>query len=327
MESLTIAKLTKYDAKELFNSSNVGVAKTVREMPFAEYGTSFEIRAQDDKVYVLKVETPDANRMSFGKEFLSTELKVRKIVAEKSDVKAPKILFEDFSLEKINYPYCITEPYEPTWNAVTPPTLGDSRRIMYQLGADLAKLHSIKGEGYGYEQLGLENNWASAFKKMLDNLVADATIIGVNVNAERIYEILDRVQPVLEEVECTLVHFDVCKASVSVNRRGTEYKGLTSWEQAFWGDFAADLISIKPNTPLDKNKYFLKGYRSVAPLEIDKRLEIRMDLMRLYLGLTLVVCPSLKSPKGSAIYTFRRIYGRRLFNRAMRSLEKKIIIH
>ena len=327
MESLTTAKLTKYDAKELFNSSTVGIAKTVRELPFAEYGTSFEIRAQDNTLYVLKIETPNSKALSFGKKFLSNELKVRKIVAEKSDVKAPKILFEDFSLEKIQYPYCITEPYEPTWNVVTPPTVKDSRRIMYQLGVDLAKLHAIKGEGYGYEQLGLEKNWAVAFKKMMDGLVADATITGVHINAERIYEILDRAQPLLEEVECSLVHFDVCKASVAVNRRGTEYKGLTSWEQSFWGDFVADLISIKPNTPLAKNKYFIKGYHSVTPFEIDKKLEIRMGLMRLYLGLTVLVCPSLKSPKGSAVHTFRRIYGRRLMNRAMRFLEKNIIIH
>jgi fructosamine-3-kinase len=88
-----------------------------------------------------------------------------------------------------------------------------------------------------------------------------------------------------------LVHFDLWPGNIFVTVAGDKPRitGLIDHERAFWGDPAAELVSLEFCGPIDADSELVAGYRSAGgQLDLDESLTRRLALYRLYLGLILV---------------------------------------
>ena len=163
MESNTKKYVSKYDAKKLFEESGVGAAEIVKECETGEFNTVYSVRS-NGKRYYLKFGSDDSTpTLNYEKDMLRAELAAYAAL-EGTDVLRPTIVFADTSREKINVDYFITEGLDAPLQGLTFPNLKARKRVMYQLGADVAKIHAVKGTEFGYFQFGKKPTWAEAYK-------------------------------------------------------------------------------------------------------------------------------------------------------------------
>lgn len=156
---------------------------------------------------------------------------------------------------------------------------------------------------------------------MVNNLIADATVLEVKLDTLRIQQILDKAEPYLKEVkEPSLVHFDVWVGNIFVSKTHN-FQGLIDWERAMWGDPVGDFISLNLFHDFSKNEYLIKGYNSVTPFEVTPSIRVRANLLRMYLGMIMMVEPCTRWRKGGLIYYGRRHIGKKLFSKACRALD------
>ena len=302
MESYTKSNISKYDAKRIFDESGVGTADNIREVEAGEFNTIFQIRSGDKRYFVKFGSSPDVKVLSYEKDILNTEIGFYKKL-EGSAVKRPNVVFTDTTRTKVPVDYFIMEALNVPLLGYTFPSTKQRKRFSYQLG-------------------GLESTWAEAYKKMINNIIADATVLDVKLDTYRINSILERADKYLQEVtEPSLVHFDVWVGNIFVSKTHN-FQGLIDWERAMWGDPVGDFISLNLFHNFARNEYLIKGYNSVTPFEITESVMIRADLLRMYLGLIMSVEPCTRWKKGSLIYIGRRMIGKKLFNKAVNSLEK-----
>lgn len=330
MDSYGKKKVSKYDAKRLFEESGIGSADSISECLNAEFSPVFKVRSGGKTYYVKFGKASDVPALSYEKELAKVELGFYDALdacengdAEEERILRPKVVFRDVSGEKIDVDYFITEGFDVPLRGLAFPNLNAKRRVMFQLGQNLARLHNVKGSGFGYTQLGLDSNWADAFKKMVDRIVADATVLKVKLDTYKIYDIVGRAKDILASVEdCTMVNGAVTVDNVFVNRKNFTYQGLINWSRAFYGDFVTDLVSLYPTRSLERNRYFVKGYNSVASFVSDDRLRVRANLMRMYIGMVMTVELEIRWKKNSLPYIQHKWLGRRILRRALSALEK-----
>lgn len=323
MESYTKSNVSKSEAKKLFEEAGLGVVDAIKEVEAGEFNTIFQIRSGENRYFIKFGSSPEVKVLSYEKDILNTEITFYETL-EGSAVKRPQVVFSDNTREKVGVDYFVMEALNVPLLGYTFPSVKQRKRFSYQLGANLAELHKIKGEGFGYPQCGLKQTWADAYKGMVNNLIADATVLEVKLDAYRINSVIERAEKYLNEVtEPSLVHFDVWVGNIFVSKTHN-FQGLIDWERAMWGDPVGDFISLNLFKDFEKNEYLLKGYNSVTPFEVNESIRIRANLLRMYLGMIMMVEPCTRWKKGSLIYFGRRRIGKKLFARAINSLEKSL---
>jgi len=323
MESYTKTNVSKFDAKKLFDESGVGVAENIREIEAGEFNTIFQIKSGDKKYFIKFGSSPEVKVLSYEKDILNTEIYFYEKL-EGSAVKRPAVVFSDNTRSKIGVDYFIMESLNAPLLGYAFPSVNQRKRFEYQLGANLAELHKIKGDSFGYPQCGLKETWEEAYKSMVNNLIADATVLDVKLDSFRINNILNYATPYLKEVtEPSLVHFDVWMGNIFVSKTHN-FQGLIDWERAMWGDPVGDFISLNLFRKFENKEYLLKGYNSVSHFVVDEKILIRANLLRMYLGMIMMVEPCTRWKKGSLIYWGRRRVGKRLFNKAIKELERQL---
>lgn len=323
MESYTKSNVSKSEAKRLFEEAGLGVVDAIKEVEAGEFNTIFQIRSGENRYFIKFGSSPEVKVLSYEKDILNTEITFYETL-EGSAVKRPQVVFSDKTREKVGVDYFVMEALNVSLLGYTFPSVKQRKRFSYQLGANLAELHKIKGEGFGYPQCGLKQTWADAYKGMVNNLIADATVLEVKLDAYRINSVIERAEKYLNEVtEPSLVHFDVWVGNIFVSKTHN-FQGLIDWERAMWGDPVGDFISLNLFKDFEKNEYLLKGYNSVTPFEVNESIRIRANLLRMYLGMIMMVEPCTRWKKGSLIYFGRRRIGKKLFARAINSLEKSL---
>jgi fructosamine-3-kinase len=164
------------------------------------------------------------------------------------------------------------------------------------VGREIAALHRITGSGYGYPARPLAATWREAFTGMVGALLEDARRFAVELprDAGRIAAIVDRVSPVLDEVDTpVLVHFDLWDGNilVDIDRTGAPaLGGLIDAERGFWGDPLAELVSLRLFGDLDPDAGLVAGYEEGGGrLRLDGSSRLRLTLYRLYLYLIMWV--------------------------------------
>jgi aminoglycoside phosphotransferase (APT) family kinase protein len=164
--------------------------------------------------------------------------------------------------------------------------------VRHQLGAALARLHTVTGPRYGYPapRTGAAT-WPAAFAAIIDDLLADAVTWGVElpVPATLIQDTVARHARLLAVVDRpALLHVDLWDGNVLAE--GDRLTGLVDGERHLYGDPLLDLVSPalfrrieeEPAHPL------LRGYAEAAgrPLPLDRR---RLALYRAHLYLLMLV--------------------------------------
>ncbi|GAB7046440.1 phosphotransferase family protein [Catenuloplanes indicus] len=184
---------------------------------------------------------------------------------------------------------CPGVPWRPATH-----TDANRRAVRHRLGRLTARLHTVTGTGFGYPggALGpLQPRWDTAFRQMIDAVLADAARFGARLPrpAAEIRDVVTAHAGALAAVTTpVLVHFDLWDGNILVDR-GTDGARLTALidaERAFWGDPIADFVSVALAGDVEQDTAFLDGY-GISVLDPPARL--RLALYRVYLHLIMLV--------------------------------------
>ena len=174
----------------------------------------------------------------------------------------------------------------PRWVITTllpgrPLTAGDSPLARTQLGAAVARVHTVTGERFGYTgDRPSAADWPTAFAAMMASLRADAAAWQVPLPA--LDGVVERHHGVLAAVtRPALLHFDLWDGNVLVGEDGA-LTGLVDGERWLHGDPLLDLVSPALMRRIDDEPGhpFLAGYR---PEPFDDAARIRLALYRIHL--------------------------------------------
>jgi fructosamine-3-kinase len=175
----------------------------------------------------------------------------------------------------------------------TMPESAATNTIREECGAAIARLHAVTGDFFGYAgPRPRADSWPDALAAMFEALIRDADVWGVQlpVPADDLRSILDANRDVLATVtRPALVHFDLWDGNVLAV--DGHLSGLVDGERYFFGDPMVDFASPALFRDIVDNPEhpFVRGYRTVRPLEIDDGVRRRIRFCQLYLYLLMVV--------------------------------------
>lgn len=175
----------------------------------------------------------------------------------------------------------------------------DDRGVRRDVGAALARLHTITGPHFGYSgNRAHAATWSGAVAAMIESLLDDALgwQVQLNTRPERVRAVLAANHELLDEITTpALVHFDLWDGNVlaTVDATGrAALSGIIDGERYMFGDPLVDFVSPGLLSPLiEPDDPFLVGYAGAAGIDLlaSPSARKRLALYRLHLYLLMVV--------------------------------------
>ncbi|WP_327368993.1 phosphotransferase family protein [Streptomyces sp. NBC_01217] len=262
-----------------------------------------------DGDWVVKTPPPATAKtlMSYERDLLVNEVEFY-VRAGGSTTAVPRVLHSELAPDAPTGPYVIMSacPGRPWYDFISGAadrtlSAAEERRLRSELGRIVAGLHSVTGPGgFGYpaQALGpLAPTWRQAFTAMTNAVLADADTYSARLPrpTDRIRALLAAASPVLDDViRPALVHFDLWQGNLLVDGEpgARTIGGIIDGERMFWGDPAADFVSLALLGDVEKDEDLLAGYASSAAdgaVVFDSSLRLRLALYRCYLYLIMLV--------------------------------------
>jgi aminoglycoside phosphotransferase (APT) family kinase protein len=274
--SPTQRRLGRFEVAEYARATfDVDVADCA-ELTGGGYAAVWRVDLVDGRTAVLKVAPPPGvGLLRYEHDLVAAEAAYFDLVHDRlGDVPLPRVLARGDDW--------LFTTYLPG-TALTVTAAPDA--VREQLGALLARVHSITGPYFGYTGSRAHGDtWPVAFAAIVDDLLADAADWGVALPwpADRIREAVDRHADVLADVDRpALLHFDVWDGNVLASA-GT-LTGLVDGERYLYGDPLVDFVVPLLSGPADGHP-FVTGYGAV----LDRRAKRRLALYRMHLCLLMV---------------------------------------
>lgn len=288
MKSKTKYFVSESNIVEIFSVAKLGAVTNVAELSAGEFNSAYRVTANGAE-YVLKIAPKDnTHTLTYEADIMAREVEFYRLIAEKTDVKTPKIYYYDDTLSIIPTKYFIMEMLDS--KPLNTVKLSKSERLNVNklIGEMVAKLHTVKGNGFGYEQNGLYSNWYLALRSMVENLINDCARLNKKCKkGSKMLEFIDKSKAILEKVESVYTHYDIWDGNVFYkNDIGEIELTLIDTERGFWGDGIGDFVSIELMTALNK-KTSVIGYNKLVekPISFTRDEMIRYYIMTAYLGL------------------------------------------
>jgi aminoglycoside phosphotransferase (APT) family kinase protein len=255
------------------------------------FNTAYRVVLDDGRAAVVKLAPPaDVPILRYERGIMATEAMVYRRIAALPGVPAPELLREgpDFLAVSV---------LEGTpWDKATDLPEATQRALRRELGAITARLHTLTSEdgrfGYPAAESALSApDWRTAFTAMVDALLDDAERWQSELGAtpEEIRAFVADGGYALDEVTTpALIHFDLWPGNIFVD--GSRIAGLIDHERAFWGDPAAELVSLAFGGDTGPESDFVIGYTEAGGvLDFTPAFRHRLALYQLYLSLLLVI--------------------------------------
>jgi Ser/Thr protein kinase RdoA (MazF antagonist) len=312
MQSQTKRRLSPEELDALLLRS-VGVGCRLEgELTDGWFNTAYRVLLDDGRAAVVKLApSPEAPVLRYERGILATEAMVYRRLAEPANggVPTPELLHagEEFLAVAV----LEGTPWDKAADPLPPAA---ERTLRRELGAVAARLHTLApADGrFGYpaaESALSAPDWRTAFTAMVDALLDDAARWGspLDVPPAEIRTLVAEGGPALDEVaEPRLVHFDLWPGNIFIDAGGSEdgdrrpggtgrrrprITGLIDHERAFWGDPAAELVSLAFGGDTGPDSDLVAGYTEAGgTLDFTSpAFRHRLALYGLYLGLILVV--------------------------------------
>ncbi|MEV4312524.1 aminoglycoside phosphotransferase family protein [Actinocrispum sp. NPDC049592] len=242
------------------------------ELTEASYNTVYRIRTNGQGRILKVAPDPTAPGLAHEHDLIRTEAMF--YTQAKGRIPVPEVIHAD------DEHLLMTELPGHNWFGRDEPNHAELRR---ELGAIVAKLHTIEGETFGYPQQPPKATWREAFTGMLEDVLNDAERYGVDL--PEIKDSLGKNAHLLDAIrKPVLVHFDLWPGNILIH--DNRISGLVDGERAFWGDPAAEFVSLSLFGDIEDDKDFLEGYGN-PEFTVDTRR--RIALYRTYLYLIMIV--------------------------------------
>ncbi|MBT2420700.1 aminoglycoside phosphotransferase family protein [Streptomyces sp. ISL-22] len=300
MQSQTKRRLPPGELDALLRASSGIGCRLESELTDGWFNTAYRVVLDDGRPAVVKLAPPtDVAVLRYERGIMATEAMVyRRIAALPGDwVPTPALLHagEEFLAVAV----LEGTPWDKAADRLPPAAQSALRR---ELGAIIARLHTLAPEdgrfGYPAAESALSaSDWRTAFTAMVDALLDDAERwqSPLGVPPAEIRTLVAEGGYALDEVtEPRLVHFDLWPGNIFVdvsdNGAPPRIAGLIDHERAFWGDPAAELVSLAFGGDTGPDSDLVAGYTEVGgDLDFTPAFRHRLALYRLYLSLLLVV--------------------------------------
>lgn len=294
MESLTKRRLSPAELDGLAKRAMGAGIIASTELTDGFANAVWLLTLDDGRDVVLKLSPPpEIVQLSYERNLLRMEAAVCALAAG-AGVPVAELLLAGFDDPVLGGDYLVLSVLDGTpWNQIK---LDEAQNaaLRHELGAHLARLHSVTGAEFGYPHAGITGRtWREAYLAMAGALLADTARYPtpLPLPAQELLAVLTAASGALEEVTTPhLVHFDAWPGNVFLDLQGApRIQAIIDHERAFWGDPLADLITPTLFGPLAENDPLLAGYRTVRPVELTADALVRLDLYRVYLYLILLV--------------------------------------
>jgi aminoglycoside phosphotransferase (APT) family kinase protein len=266
------------------------------------FAAVFRLELSDSRTVVLKVGPPPAARLlRYEQGIIGAEAHYLRRVAQAAlSIPQPRLLHYGNDTPTSEGEWLFTE----FLSGVALTELGDGPRVdekvRADLGAVIARLHTITGEHFGYDGARAQaGTWPEAFAQIVDWLLADAAEWAVDlcVPADRIRRLIDRSAGLLGQVERpALVHFDLWDGNVLCTKQPDGrwgLNGLVDAERCLFGDPLIDFVSTALFRDIEQepDHPFLRGYAAQLgrPVEFAGPQLRRLTLYKIWLYLLMIV--------------------------------------
>ena len=327
MKSKTKYEVTEQKVKELFNMAEIYNIESIESLGDGEFNTVYSVQADGDE-YVIKIAPIDSNRiLTYEKNMMEQEVYFYSLMKEDAQIKVPKVYYWDFSRSIIPAHYFIMEKLDGKQLNKAELTDKQKAEAAKKLTAMAGRMHSVKGEKFGYRQNGLHNDWYSALKSMTENLIKDCKRLGKKTKkGAMLLSYIDKNKEILKKVESSLINFDIWPPNIFVKSENDELN--LSWidpERCMWGDRIADFVCFDfMNMNIEAKQQVLKDYNKSTdnPINIGSDEKVRFALMLGYLGLIMEVEKHARYSVFNLGYWRNVIVSKMLFKNAFRQLER-----
>ncbi|MGR6974871.1 phosphotransferase family protein [Streptomyces cynarae] len=300
MQSQTKRQMSPDQLDALLRSTAGIGCRLETELTDGWFNSAYRVLLDDGRPAVVKLAPPaGAAVLRYERGILATEAMVYRRLAALpgGSVPTPELFCAGEEFLALSVLEGI--PWDKAADRIRPSTGAALRR---ELGAITARLHTLAPEdgrfGYPAGESGLSApDWRTAFTAMVDALLDDADRwqSPLGVPPADIRTLVAEGRDALDEVaEPRLVHFDLWPGNIFVDlgTDGTHARitGLIDHERAFWGDPAAELVSLAFGGDTDPDSDLVAGYiEAGGRLDFSPTFRHRLALYHLYLGLLLVV--------------------------------------
>lgn len=290
VENLSKRRLDAAELDALLHGSLGQGGRLEREVTGGTFNTAYRARLSDGQTVLVKIAPPAGTPvLRYERGILGTEAAVYRQLNALTGAAVPTPRLLHAGVDHLVLSWLDGSP----WDQLQPHRADPLCRELGQLTALINAIPSPDGRfGYPAPESGLQaDDWPTAFGLMMAAVLADAERFGAELGApaqEFTALLAASGEPLGEVAESRLVHFDLSPGNVFHD--GTRITGLIDHERAFFGDAAAELVSLEFCGAAGEGSEVVAGYREAGgELEFTPGLAHRLALYRVYLGLILVV--------------------------------------
>jgi len=295
VQSLTKRRLTPDELDTMLRAAMCVGCQVEAELSEGWFNTAYRVRLDDAREAIVKVAPPrHVPVLRYERGIMATEALVYRLACAVPGIPLPELLHADDE-------FLVLSALDGTpWDKARDHLPAEAAPVLLrELGRIIARLHTVVSPDgrFGYPALEsalTAGTWREAFTAMVTAILADARHwqAPLGIASDEVLALLNAHADALDDVRVpALVHFDLWPGNIFVagDGDGPRITGLIDHERAFWGDAAAELVSLEFCGPIDPHSELVAGYREAGgQLNLDESLTRRLALYRLYLGLLLV---------------------------------------
>lgn len=278
MVSKTKYPVTEKEITMLFKKAGFINIGNIAPLGDGEFNAVFSVTA-DGNDYAIKIApSPDCEVLTYEKDMMKAEIYWYEQIHSKTDIKAPEIIYSDFSRDTIGTDWFIMEKIgggSLSHCKLNKTEKAESEKaILYAA----SRMHKVYGDSFGYAAGEKFPTWYEAVRHIIKNLISDCKIKNRKCrNGEKLLEYLEKHKAVFMDVECNMVNFDLHPGNMMYTPEDTKGKyWLVDLERGLWGDKIIDFVNFDLITPIEKKTKILAYYNSIAEKQITVNNAVRL---------------------------------------------------